>query len=129
MNALLARIEGEIASRSPPSAAAGRACLRAGGLRPSAKTEHQYENRFIERSSFAWTSQNQMTPSNPAGQRVLEHEAQGRSLHLFVKPGSHDRSVYLSTVTVQGHTGSAPMSVTLRLRREAPMEVFAELHA
>jgi superfamily II DNA or RNA helicase len=86
-------------------------------------------DRFIERTSFAWTSQNQMTPSNPAGRRVLEHEAEGRTLHLFVKPGSHDLSVYLGTVTVQGHTGSAPMSVTLGLSREVPTEVFAELHA
>ena len=95
----------------------------------SAKTEHQYENRFIERSSFTWTSQNQMTPSNPAGRRVLEHQAEGRPLHLFVKPGSHDLSVYLGTVTVQGHTGSAPMSVTFELSKEVPAEVFAELVA
>ena len=93
----------------------------------SAKTEHQYENRFIERSSFTWTSQNQMTPSNPAGRRVLEHQAEGRCLHLFVKPGSHDSSVYLGTVTAQGHTGSAPMSVTFELSKEVPTEVFADL--
>ena len=92
-----------------------------------AKAEHQYENRFIERSSFAWTSQNQMTPSNPAGRRVLDQAAEGRSLHLFVKPGSHDLAVYLGTVTVQAHTGTGPMSVTFRLSREVPTEVFAEL--
>lgn len=93
----------------------------------SAKTEHQYENRFMDRRSFAWTSQNQMTPSNPAGRRVLEHAAEGRYLHLFVKPGSHDLAVYLGTVTVQGHTGSGPMAVTFGLSRDVPMEVFAEL--
>lgn len=93
-----------------------------------AKATHQYENRFIERSAFAWTSQNQMIPTNPAGRRVLEHEAEGRSLHLFVKPGSHDLSVYLGTVTVQSHKGSAPMSVTFGLSREVPKEVFDELN-
>jgi hypothetical protein len=67
------------------------------------------------------------TPGNPAGRRVLEHAAQGRRVHLFVKPGSHDLAVYLDTVTVQGHTGSGPMSVTLGLSRDVPMEVFAEL--
>ncbi len=93
----------------------------------SAKAEHQYKNHFIGRSALAWTSQNQMTPNNPAGRRVLEHAAEGRYLHLFVKPGSHDASVYLGTVTVQGHTGSAPMSVTLGLSGEVPTDVFAEL--
>ena len=58
---------------------------------------------------------------------MLEHAAEGRYLHLFVKPGSHDLSVYLGAVTVQAHTGSAPMSVTFGLSREVPTEVFAEL--
>jgi hypothetical protein len=92
-----------------------------------AKTEHQYENRFIDPSTFAWTSQNMMKPDNPAGRKVLNHAAEGRSLHLFVKPGSHDPAVYLGTVNVKAHTGSGPMSVTFGLNREVPAEVFAEL--
>ncbi|MEP7121715.1 MAG: DUF3427 domain-containing protein, partial [Byssovorax sp.] len=52
----------------------------------SAKVEHQYANRFIDPTSFAWTSQNQMEPGNTAGKRVLEHAANGRRLFLFVKP-------------------------------------------
>jgi hypothetical protein len=94
-----------------------------------AKTEHQYDNQFIDRSTFAWTSQNMMKPDNPAGRKVLNHAAEGRSLHLFVKPGSHDPAVYLGTVNVKAHTGSGPMSVTFGLNREVPAEVFAELTA
>jgi superfamily II DNA or RNA helicase/HKD family nuclease len=95
----------------------------------TAKTEHQYENHFIDRSSIAWTSQNQMTPSNTTGRRVLDHAVEGRALHLFVQRGSHDLAVYLGTVTVQSHQGSAPMSVTFALSREVPSEIFAELTA
>ncbi len=92
----------------------------------TAKAEHQYSNRLTSPTTLIWTSQNQMTPTNPSGEKVLDHQARGRRLHIFLKADSHDLAIYLGLATVRTHTGSGPMSVTLDLA-PIPQDCYREL--
>ena len=80
-----------------------------------AKEIHQYKNEFIDAKTFAWTSQNRMTPENDAGRRVIAHEKEGRRLYLFVQGQSHEAAEYMGQVRVIGFEGSGPMRVKMQL--------------
>lgn len=92
-----------------------------------AKTAHQYANRLLDDRTFSWTSQNRMGTDNEAGRKVVEHEARGLRLHLFVQPRSHEPACYLGTGTVRDAEGAGPMRVTLALARAVPADVVREL--
>ena len=94
-----------------------------------AKAEHQYENRVLDRSTVRWSSQNQMTADNKAGEIITKQKERGVRLHLFVAPGSHAPYRYLGEVTVKHHEGSGPMRVTFTLPEPMPDAVFDELTA
>lgn len=93
----------------------------------SAKTEHQYTNRLVDQGTFSWTSQNRMGIDNEPGRKVVEHEARGLRLHLFVQPRSHEPACYLGAVRATSAEGSGPMRVLLTPRRHIPVEVLQEL--
>lgn len=88
---------------------------------------HQYTNRFLTDRRFHWTSQNRMSTTNAAGQRVLQHEQNGVTLHLFVQPRSHRPALYMGRVRVMDATGDGPMAVQLALDRRVPSDVLSEL--
>jgi len=83
----------------------------------SARTEHQYINRFLDAGSFAWQSQNRQRRDNEAGRRITEHVERGITLHLFVQRRAASDAVYVGTVQVAAVRGDAPMNVTLALTR------------
>jgi superfamily II DNA or RNA helicase len=93
----------------------------------TAKAKHKYKNAFIDDRLFIWTSQNQMTPTNESGRKVIEHRARGLRLHLFVQRRSHESAYYLGIAEVVEHKGSGPMQVTLALPENLPGEVRKEL--
>ncbi len=93
----------------------------------NAKSEHQYSNRVLDRRRFAWSSQNQMTPTNNAGAFVAKQKELGSRLHLFVAPGSHQPYRYLGEATVMSLKNSAPMLVKFALPEAMPEAVFDEL--
>lgn len=93
----------------------------------SAKSQHQYTNRLVDAERFVWTSQNQMSELNERGRRLIEHEARGLRLHLFVQPHSHAPAFYLGTGRVETATGAGPMQVVMRLHRPIPEDVLREL--
>lgn len=86
----------------------------------NAKAAHHYRNQFEDDSTFLWTTQNQMTPHNAAGQRVLNHQSQGEHLHLFVQEHSHSAACYMGIVSVISHEGEGPMLLGLRLTVAVP---------
>ncbi len=93
----------------------------------SAKAEHRYSNRVIDRSRVAWTSQNKMTPENRAGEIITKQKANGVRLHLFLAPSAHRPFRYLGEVRVERYEGSGPMHVTFALSEPLPDAVFEEL--
>jgi hypothetical protein len=58
---------------------------------------------------------------------VLEHEARGSTLHLFVQGRSHEPALYLGEVRVVGAEEDAPITVTLELDRPVPPDVRREI--
>ncbi len=84
-------------------------------------SEHRYHDRWIDERTFQWQTQNSVTPSNKRGQQILHHDAQGQTLHLFVrenKLNAHGKAAaftYHGRVRYLSHEGSAPMTVILDL--------------
>ncbi len=93
----------------------------------TAKRRHQYNNQILDAARFEWTSQNRMNPHNTAGQKVLNHTIDGRTIHLFVQPGAHQRAWYLGTVQVASAAGAGPMKVVFDLDRLMPDDVLHKL--
>lgn len=110
-----------------PSRHAGHFVLLAHIDRSSAKAEHQYPNRVLDRCRFAWTSQNKMTPDNKAGAFVARQRELGARIHLFVAPGSHTLHRYLGQVRASDLKYGTRMQVTFELPAEMPDAVFEAL--
>ncbi len=90
-----------------------------------AKTAYQYANRLVGDRTFEWTSQNKMGTGNEAGRRLLEHEARGLRLHVFVQVRSHEPACYLGTARVEDAAGDGPMRVRFQLDRPVPNGLMA----
>ncbi|RAU22708.1 DEAD/DEAH box helicase [Paramagnetospirillum kuznetsovii] len=82
--------------------------------------DHRYLDHWIDDRTFHWQTQNATTPESSRGREIINHEKLGISLHLFVRDtkladGKAAPFVYEGPVRYQSHTGSAPMSVVLKL--------------
>lgn len=92
-----------------------------------AVAEHQYTNALTGDGEFVWTSQNQQARDSGSGREIVEHRKNGRTIHLFVQPGSHSKAVYLGVVDVAEVEGDRPMKVTFALRERVPAAVSQQL--
>jgi hypothetical protein len=82
--------------------------------------KHKYLDHWIDEHHFHWQSQNSTTPDSKRGQEIVNHEARGIAVHLFVRDaklagGKSAPFVYQGKVTYQSHQGSGPMSVVFEL--------------
>jgi predicted transposase YbfD/YdcC len=82
--------------------------------------EHRYADYWIDESTFHWQSQNATTPSNKRGREIIEHQKDGRSIHLFIREhklsgGKAAPFIYYGKVIYLSHQGSQPMSFTFTL--------------
>lgn len=92
-----------------------------------AKAEHQYVNRVVDRSHFAWSSQGRMGPTDKASSFLVNQKVTGSRVHLFVTPGHHQAFFYLGEVSVIAFEGSRPMQVTFALSEPMPDQVYQAL--
>lgn len=94
-----------------------------------ADAKHQYVNQFTNEETFAWQSQNKMRRDNPLGRRLLDHEQNEDTVHLFVLPRSHEKAYYCGRVKVmpENVTGDAPINVQFALDSHLPEALFREL--
>jgi superfamily II DNA or RNA helicase/HKD family nuclease len=82
--------------------------------------EHKYLDHWIDEHHFHWQSQNQTTPASKRGQEIIQHQALGIAIHLFVRDGKLAGGkaapfVYHGQATYESHEGSGPMSVVFRV--------------
>lgn len=89
-----------------------------------AKKEFHYQNRFENAETFHWQSQNKQRQDNASGRLMLDHQAQGRKIHLFVQSKSHSAAYYLGLVDVESVSGNAPMNVVFHLRTPVAPALF-----
>ena len=85
--------------------------------------DHQYHDYFTDGETFHWQTQNMVGPTGGKGQRLINHQANGSKLHLFVRKNKLEAKkgapfYYCGTVNYVSHEGEKPMSVVARLDSE-----------
>jgi len=83
--------------------------------------EHQYADQFKSKDIFQWVSQNRTQRSKPSGQKILNHQRDGRSVHLFVRDqgktpqGKAAPFLYCGDLEFIKWEGDKPITVEWRL--------------
>lgn len=82
----------------------------------------RYQDHWIDERHFHWQTQNQTAPDNKRGREIINHEALGIALHLFVRENRLENGKaapfrYYGKVKYQSHSGSKPMSVRFELQQ------------
>ncbi len=85
--------------------------------------DHQYHDYFEGGETFHWQSQNMTAPTGGKGQRLINHQANGSKLHLFVRKNKLEAKkaapfFYCGTANYVSHKGEKPMSVITGLDYE-----------
>ena len=84
--------------------------------------DHRYTDYWIDENTFHWQSQKATTPSSKRGREIIEHEQDGRKIHLFIREHklTADKAapfIYYGQVNYLGHQGSEPMSISFSLEK------------
>jgi superfamily II DNA or RNA helicase/HKD family nuclease len=97
-----------------------------GGFSPTTR----YRDYAISRSLIHWESQSITREDSPTGLRYRHHERNGRTILLFTRLRSDDRSFwFLGPATYRGHTGEKPMAITWELDVPLPGDLYAAFAA
>ncbi|MFU8851503.1 DUF3427 domain-containing protein [Micromonospora sp. SL1-18] len=95
-----------------------------------------YADRAITETLFQWESQSTTASASATGQRYINHEKLGSTVHLFVrdtKVADRDLGVpaylYAGPMTYQGHTGDRPMRIIWKLAQALPADMYAAARA
>ncbi|MFZ2238922.1 MAG: DUF3427 domain-containing protein [Gordonia amarae] len=89
-----------------------------------------YRDYPISRDLFHWESPNNTAADSDRGRRFLDQQTNGVDVLLFVRDRPNglygsDPFMLLGPVDYVSHRGERPISVTWRLRRPMPADVFA----
>jgi superfamily II DNA or RNA helicase len=89
-----------------------------------------YRDRAITPSLFQWESQSTTTVGSKTGQRYINHDDHGSSVHLFVRETrrtSRDMAapyLYAGQAHYERHRDERPIEIIWRLDRELPADVY-----
>jgi hypothetical protein len=94
--------------------------------------EHRYDDQFVSDKEFAWQSQRRTTRASKHGQILINHNALGKRVHLFVRPTKKTGSkpthfVYCGEVDFVSWEGDAPISIRWKLREAVPASLHGAL--
>lgn len=89
-----------------------------------------YRDFPVSRETFHWESPNNTAANSDRGRRWLDQRTNGVNVLLFVRDRTNglygaDPFILLGPVDYVSHRGERPISVTWRLRRPMPADVFA----
>lgn len=87
----------------------------------------QYHDYAISPLLFHWQTQNRAGIDNATGRRYIESSDNGWKFQLFVRENSDRPFVALGPVVLEQYEGDRPISITWRLKREMPAEIFRRL--
>ena len=91
--------------------------------------EHlNYEDRFLSDAEFEWESPARTKQADEAGQEIIHHIRDGRSMHLFVRPqktqaGKTVPYTYCGTTELLEYEKEAPIRCRFRLAHSLPDEL------
>jgi hypothetical protein len=89
-----------------------------------------YRDCAITPSLFQWESQSTTTVKSKTGQRYINHDDHGSSVHLFVRETrrtSRDMAapyLYAGQAHYDSHRSERPIEIIWRLERELPADVY-----
>lgn len=90
-----------------------------------------YKDYAISPELFHWESQNATSPKSPTGRRYLDGTAHGSRVLIFTRDTADDVTGLTVPYTCLGqvdyvqHAGEKPISITWRLHRAMPADVYA----
>lgn len=93
----------------------------------TADWDMEYQDYFVHRQTFVWSSQSRTTPDSTPARHILESPGNGKRVHLWVRDQTRQGLEYRGLVTPQSHEGSQPMSVRFRLLTPLAPEDVARL--
>ncbi len=84
-----------------------------------------YEDFAINEKLFHWQSQSTVSDTSITGQRYIHHRESNHQIALFIREYKKENGytspfIFLGTADYVQHSGSKPISITWRLRREMP---------
>jgi superfamily II DNA or RNA helicase len=92
----------------------------------------RYADRVITPTLFQWESQNSTRGDSVIGQRYINHEERGTTVHLFVRERKKADGklgapsfCYLGPARYVTHTGDKPMRIHWRLEHAIPLDLFS----
>lgn len=86
----------------------------------------RYRDYAISRDLFHWESQSTTSAGSSTGQRYINQKVRGTNLALFVRPDPAANFRFLGFADYVSHSGSNPISFTLKLRSRLPGDLFSE---
>jgi hypothetical protein len=85
----------------------------------------RFKDYAISRDLIHWQSQSTTRADSPTGRRYQQHEALGSSVLFFARLNANDRAFhFLGPASYVSHVGELPMSMTWRLDRPLPGDLF-----
>ena len=97
---------------------------------PGTPIEHNYADRFLSAGELQWESQATTAPDGAKGRRIINQQADGRTIHLFVRyhtktaEGTGEPYTYCGTLNYISHEGSKPIRVIFELNNPLPQELW-----
>jgi superfamily II DNA or RNA helicase len=89
-----------------------------------------YRDRAITPALFQWESQSTTTETSKTGQRYINHDGHGSSVHLFVRETRRTSAdmatpyLYAGQAHYDSHRNERPIEFIWRLERELPADVY-----
>lgn len=94
-----------------------------------------YHDYALGPGLFHWQSQNATSSSSPTGQRYIDREKFNSQIVLFTRDVGQDSDGFIGTYTCLGqvdyvkHESDKPMSITWKLHRDMPIDVYQSASA
>jgi len=91
----------------------------------STQLSHEYSNRFVSANMFQWQSQNSTSQNSKLGLKYKDHQEQGISVNLFVRPaakisGKGAPFYYCGELEFERWEGEKPITIWWRLKEALP---------
>ncbi|RKN29931.1 DUF3427 domain-containing protein [Micromonospora musae] len=95
-----------------------------------------YADRAITETLFQWESQSTTSSTSATGQRYINHEKLGSTVHLFVRETKVADGnlgappyMYAGPMTYESHIGDRPMRILWRMQHALPADMYAAARA